>query len=207
VSNQPLDAGENAAKVVTGIEKEGGKFICVGEKVFVLLRGMRTEISPGFGNHAYASLQIKHCDKGTAEYAGKVICQRVAVLAREKASGIRLAKFSALATDKSRLYIPLANGKLLQITPAEMTIVSNGENPDSFWVEHPKGEAFKFMSDCNVREALNRFEELCVNSQSCSLSNAWFVAITDCVLHAHRYTLQIFLSPPSEAIDCPYSFQ
>jgi hypothetical protein len=167
----------NAQKVIDGIKKEEGKFIRVGEKIFVLLRGQRIEISADFNNHAYVAVQIKHCGTGTAEYSGRAICQRVAVMASEGASNIHLAKFSAVSRDKTRLYLPIAGGGLLQITPNELTAIANGENPDSFWVEHPKNDAFKFIPNSNVQGALKSFEKLCVQSQSCSESHAWFVAM------------------------------
>lgn len=180
--SKSVDAGQTARAVIRGIAKEGGKFIRVGEKVFVLLQGRRIEISPDFSNHAYAALQIKYCGKGTAEYSGRAICQRVAVIASEAASSIHLARFSAVSKDKARLYLPIAGGGLLQIMPTQLAVVANGENPDSFWVEHPRNEPFKFLPNCNVREALTLFQDLCVNTQSCSEKHAWFVAMHEGLL-------------------------
>ena len=105
MSNQQLDPGKAARAVISGIKKDGGKFIRSDEKVFILLHGKRIEISPDFHNHSYASIQIRFCGKATAEYAGRAICQRVAVVASEQANSIRLVKFSAALTFFSRISI------------------------------------------------------------------------------------------------------
>jgi hypothetical protein len=182
VSKIPFDVRQAAENVVLGIAAEGGSFIHIGEKIFILLRGRRVEVSPEFGNHAYAALQIKYSGKGTAEFVGKAICQRVAVQGSEQASNIRLAKFSALSKDKARLYLPTDDGSLLQITCDGVKPIPNGDNPDSVWLEHPRNDAFKFIPDCNVAQELARFEQLCVKSQSCSESHSWFVAMHEGLL-------------------------
>jgi hypothetical protein len=177
VSEDKSDPGKAAASVVRKIERNGGEFVRIDGKIFVLVDGKRIEISPDFNNHAYAAVQIDHCGVGTAEYKGRAICQRVAVLASRKASNVRVAKFSALSKDKSRLYLPVEGGRSLQITSREISLLDNGANPDSLWLEHPKDNPFRFVSNCNVPQSLDRFEQLCVNSQSCTDAHAWFVAM------------------------------
>jgi len=122
-----------------------------GAFVHILLGGRRIQISPDFNNTAYAAIQIEHTGKGTVQGNGRAICQHVAVLGGELASRIRLAKFSAMSDDKTRLYVPVKDG-LLQISKAGILGVANGANPDSIWLEHPNKIPFQFLSDCEVRE-------------------------------------------------------
>lgn len=169
---------ERALAVVSGIEKEGGKFIRSGDKVYILFGGRRIPVSPDFENTSYAAIQIKHSKIATAENKGRAICQHVSVLGRERANDMRLAKFSALSKDKSRLYLPVEGEQLLEITANGMTCVPNGANASSIWLEHPQDRAFKFVPKVNVRERLKRFEELCVNTQACNhASHKWLVAM------------------------------
>jgi hypothetical protein len=131
VSESSLTPEQAAKAVVDGIQKQGGKFICSDSKVFIIINGRRIEISPAFENRAYAALQLKYSNVATAEYKGKAVCQRVAVIASQGATDMRLASFSAVSRDKKRLYIPIEGGELLQITASGLERVSNGANQDA----------------------------------------------------------------------------
>lgn len=170
---------EKAARIVVeGILKEGGKFIRSGERVYALVGGKRILVSPSFENTAYAAIQIKYSGVATAEVKGRAICQHVAVLGSHQAAELWLARFSALSNDKTRLYLPVEGGDLLEITANGLTRVPNGANPSSIWLEHPQERPFDFRADCDVSEALKKFEELCVQTQACTVSgHRWLVAM------------------------------
>ena len=92
MSKPQTDPGKIAKTFIQKLKKDGGKFVRMDGKIFVLLKGKRIEINPAFENHAYAELQIRYCDKATAEYTGRAVCQRVLVLASSLANSIRVAK-------------------------------------------------------------------------------------------------------------------
>jgi hypothetical protein len=65
----------------------------------------------------------------------------------------------------------------LQISADRIQAVSNIENPDSVWIEHPKDGAFRYV-DADPREGLGLFEELLVETQACQHPEMrWFVAM------------------------------
>jgi len=109
--------------------------------------------------------------------AAKAALQRLQVFAGLKAGRMSFRKFSALSSDGNRLYVPLEDGKLLLITSGELESVANGENEDSFWLEHPSDDSLKY-SQSDARIGLEKFENLLVETQSCSIPEMkWLVAM------------------------------
>jgi hypothetical protein len=168
---------QKAAQVVRAVLDNGGEFIRSGDRVYILTGGKRILVSPDFNNHAYARIQIKFAGVGTAEHKGRAICQYVAVLGSQEAANMRLAKFSALSKDRTRIYVPIEGGDLLEITAQGLNRVPNGANADSLWLEHPQEKPLKYLPDCNVREVLVDFERLCVETQACAPASRWLVAM------------------------------
>ena len=94
------------------------------------------------------------------------------------AGRIRLRRFSALSKDGKRLYVPIRDGQLLQITDAGIILVPNGSNEDRIWLEHPDGEPLEYFPEVDVRNALEIFERLVVETQGCRVPEMrWFVAM------------------------------
>jgi len=129
---------KRATQVVRAVLDNGGKFIRSGEKVYILTDGKRILVSPDFNNHAYARIQIKFAGVATAEHKGRAICQHVAVLGSQEAANMRLAKFSGLSKDRTRIYVPIEGGDLLEITAQGLNRVANGANPTRFGWSIPK---------------------------------------------------------------------
>lgn len=177
MSQQVSKYQEFAQRVVDGIVKEGGRFIRSGNSTYILAGGKRIVVSPDFTNTAYAALQIKHSGVATAETKGRAICQFVAVLGGQQACDMQLAQFSAVSHDKTKIYLPVEEGELLEIGNQGMKLVPNGANDSSIWLEHPYRKLFKFLPDVDVQNGLKRFEELCVKTQACTHpSHRWLVA-------------------------------
>jgi hypothetical protein len=175
--NLKSDNLKKATRVVRGVLDNGGKFIRSGEKLHILTDNRRILVSPDFNNHSYAQIQIKFAGVGTAECKGRAICQHVIVLGSHAAANMRLARFSALSKDKTRLYVAIEGGGLLEISAQGLKSVPNGANADSIWLEHPQENPPKYEADCNVREALMDFERLCIETQACTPANRWLVAM------------------------------
>jgi hypothetical protein len=168
---------KKATQVVRAVLDTGGKFIRSGDRVYILAGEKRILVSPDFNNHAYARIQIKFAGVATAEHKGRAICQHVAVLGSQEAANMRLAKFSALSKDRTRIYVPIEGGDLLEITAQGLNRVLNGANADSLWLEHPQEKPLKYLAECNVSEALADFERLCVETQACAPASRWLVAM------------------------------
>lgn len=109
--------------------------------------------------------------------AAQVALQRLRVDALKAAGRMRFKRFSALSDDGQRLYIPLSDGQLLQITPHRSTTVANGKNDDSIWLEHPYDDPFRLVP-APPGDGLAHFERLLVETQACQIPEMkWFIAM------------------------------
>lgn len=103
--------------------------------------------------------------------------RRLEVDALDKAGRIRLRKFSSLSADGERLYIPISDGQLLQISAAGVSQVRNGDNADHLWLEHPENSPLQYKPG-DPSDGLALFEKLIVETQACqSAAMRWFVAM------------------------------
>jgi hypothetical protein len=168
-----------ASKLETYIEKNGGQFLRdEDDSLHVIIAGRRIPINYESNNRLMVGLMIEICKVSTLSQAARAAIQRLQVYAGEKAGKMIFRKFSALTAD--RLYVPLEGGGLLQVTAASITTSRNGENEDSFWVEHPYEEPLSYNPDVDSREALQHFERIVVESQACAVSEMkWFVAMAE----------------------------
>jgi hypothetical protein len=143
----------------------------------VILDGHRIALIDTPDNHLLADLMIKACSVSTLSPAARAAIQRLQVTAAKKAEKMQLRRFSALSSDGARLYVPLDDGQLLQITADGLKCCTNGENQDGFWVEHPSDDPLKYSLADPVSD-LALFERLLVDTQACTVpSMRWLVAM------------------------------
>jgi hypothetical protein len=124
---------------------------------------------------------IDACGVSTLSQAAQAALQRVNVEAAKSAARLIYRQFSVMSPDRQRLYVPIANGRLLMITGDDIDIkqVANGDNEDSIWLEHPYSEAFEY-SEVDIYDALVLFRNLLVETQACRISAMrWFIAMME----------------------------
>jgi hypothetical protein len=95
---------------------------------------------------------------------------------------MQLRRFSAVSQDGKRLHVPVAGEQVFQFSPdlpKGWDCSRNGENPDQFWLEHPREDPIKWPEGpVDIRARLADFERLCVDTQACVVpAMRWFVAM------------------------------
>ncbi len=160
------------------IKRHGGQFLRdEAGLLHVILDGRRIPLNYNRENSGMARLMLNSCLVGTLSAGAQAAIQRLQVQADTLAGHMCFRRFSALSEDRERLYIPVQGGKLLCITAQRVRYVANGENEDSFWVEHPYGEAMKYTSG-DLRAGLAQFERLLVETQACPVpALRWLVGM------------------------------
>jgi hypothetical protein len=171
-----------AGAMITRLEEAKARFIRERGKVFILLNSTRTEIEPSF-HGPYAALQQKLVLEGTVSQRGRDCCQKVLHHGLLKAESIIARYFSALSSDRKRLYVPTRDTVLL-ITAGGIFPSENGANQDSVWVEPASDqEPFIFDHHVNVKDELERFEALCLRPQSVVRdSHRWFTGMHEAIM-------------------------
>lgn len=145
----------------------------------VILGQTRISLNYSRENYGLAKLMIDACGISTINAGAQAAIQRLQVVAAGNAAGLRLRRFSAISEDGARLYVPVRDGNLLQITAEGVTQVPNGSNADSFWLEHPNGAPLDYYEGDAV-ERLGHFERLLVDTQACAMPEMrWFVAMAE----------------------------
>ena len=118
---------------------------------------------------------VDACDVTLLSQGVQAAIQRLQVRVMREAETLRLRKFSAISTDQARLFIPIVGGDLLQVTAGGVHGVSNGDNEDHLWVEHPAGDPMAYSAS---NRGLGDFERLLVKTQACtSHAMRWLVAM------------------------------
>jgi hypothetical protein len=169
-----------ASDLENHIKKMRGQYLRDEDRnLCVLLGGQRIPLNFDRDNHALAALMLKVCNVSTLLSGAQSAIQRLKCIAERNASKMRFRRFSALIDD--RLYIAIDKGHLLRITSKSFARIANGDNEDFLWLEHPEGEPFRFVLVAKAdREALARFERLCVETQACVQPEMkWFVAMQE----------------------------
>src|SRR5579863_5228803 len=182
---EKLTGSEKAAyiferRLYSHIQNHEGRFLRddVGG-LHVILGQTRISLNYSRENYALAKLMIEACGISTINAGAQAAIQRLQVVAAGNASSLRLRRFSAISDDGARLYVPVGDGNILQVTAEAITHVSNGSNPDSFWLEHPNNAALEY-SDGDPVERLGHFERLLVDTQACAVPEMrWFVAMAE----------------------------
>lgn len=145
----------------------------------LIIGGRRIALDQNPNNHGLAVLMIDACGISTLSATARATIQRIQVKAYEGSSRICLRRFSALSQDRSRLYIAADGGKPLLVTAESISHVDNGSNVDSFWIEHPEGDAFRFVPG-DPTDGLQWFERLVVDTQACLHPEMrWLVAMNE----------------------------
>lgn len=146
----------------------------------VLVNGKRVPLNFDVNNDALSRLLSVSCDGASIWDKGIKPCiSQLRVDAVESSSNFLIKNFSALSLDQQRLYVPLKNLKLLQVSKSGICIVENGKNDDSFWVEPARlpdgvGDLFSYTPTSN----LQGFERFLVNTQGCAIPELrWLVAM------------------------------
>ena len=160
------------------IAERKGKFVKDEDGVVSILLDRRAiPLSLAQENVATSGLMIDACGVSTMLVSARIAIQRLLVHAQRQASTIQSRSFSAVSTDGTRVYVPTAEGMVLQISADRIQSVSNIENIDSVWIKHPKDCAFRYI-DAEPRGGLELFEELLVQTQACKFPEMrWFVAM------------------------------
>jgi hypothetical protein len=178
VPHQEITGRQYCDKLRAYIATRKGRFVKDEDgAIFVLFDRWIVPLSQSPDNVDISSLMIDACGVTTVLVPARIAVQRLLVHAKKEASKIQSRSFSTVSKDGARVYIPTADGSVLQISADRIQTVSNIENPDSVWIKHPKDEAFRYM-DIAPRDGLNLFEELLVETQACKHPEMrWFVAM------------------------------
>ncbi len=169
-----------AKKLIAHIKRSGGQFLRdEAGALHVIVSGRRVPLDYDRKNSGMAELMLAACNVSTLSGAAQAAIQRLRATANKEAGGIHLRHFSALSEDRERLYIPVHGGKLLCITAQRVRCVANGEDEDSFWVEHPYGEPMKYTPG-GPRAGLALFERLLAETQACRVpALRWLVGMDE----------------------------
>lgn len=172
--------------------KHGNYLIDSDGEACVIFDGKRVPLNLDKRNHELNTVLIEsvRLSRG-ARYMESVIFHWTNI-ARKKAGKMKLRRFSALSSDRTRLYLPV-NGVsgtssspslkdvLLITADAEPKIVPNGTNQDGFWLEHPYGQPFRY-DPTKAQQGLQLLEELIVNKQTVQVPGmAWFSTLQSIV--------------------------
>jgi hypothetical protein len=188
-----LEGAKFAAQAEEYIQvKEGCFLLGVDRAYHIILGGRRYPINAE--SRDFQEFFKDACGITTRSQVAGVAIQHLDILAHKQASKMVMRGFSTmyegsgawggfLSTNPSRVYVPVTEpGKILQITPSEISLVPNGKNQDQVWLEHPESNPFTWTKPVDlaeVRAALGEFERLLVYSQSCKPELAWFVAMAE----------------------------
>ena len=158
------------------IKKRDGRFLRNDEgDIFVLLGGREILISRE--NVGLAGLMLAACNVSTVLAGGRIAIQRLLVYAQQDASKTHSRQFSAVSADGRRIYIPVADDRLLQISEDTVHVVSNFTNMDSLWIKHPKAKPFGYAGG-SPQGGLSQFERLLVETLPCKHAEMrWFLAM------------------------------
>lgn len=178
-----LPATEKAAlmyeeRLSAHISQQQGRFLKDETgSLHAVLGGQRVPLIDSRENRALAELMLTACGVSTLSTAAQAAIQRLQVTAGKSADALKLRRFSALSDDHQRLYIPSADADLILVTAARIHSIANGDNEDSFWVEHPYNAPLAFTGK---NEGLDHFERLLVDTQACVVPEMrWFVAMAE----------------------------
>ena len=160
------------------VEVKNGYFLRTEDgSLHLALGGRRIPLTYDRDNVGMAELMLEACNVTTLSAGAQAALQRFKVHAAPKAARSCLRFFSALSPSRERLYVPIADGELLQITAQELRSVPNGENEDSLWIEHPYGDPLLYKRGAN-QAGLALFERLLVDTQACRIPEMrWLVAM------------------------------
>jgi hypothetical protein len=163
-------------RLIAYIAKNDGRFLRNDEgDIFVLLDGR--EILLSHENVGLAGLMFAACNVSTVLAGGKIAIQRLLVYAQRAASETNFRQFSAVSRDEKRIYIPISDDRLLQISEEKVHVVPNFTNADALWIKHPKSKPFRYAGE-DPLAGLARFEELLVETLPCKHAEMrWFLAM------------------------------
>jgi hypothetical protein len=149
----------------------------------VLIDGKRVPLICSHENHALADLVLKACNITMVSAVSRVAIQRISNVAWRSSSRMTFRRFSAMYDGpEPRIYIPTTTeGNILCIDSTGCNLVSNGDNADGVWLEHPMDDPLGWSHSPSkeaVLAALRLFEDLLVNTQACAVpAMRWFVAM------------------------------
>jgi hypothetical protein len=178
--------GQRFAQIMQDwIKSSGGKFLRDELGGYhILIGGHRIPIDAT--SDEMKAFLLDTCDITSLSVAAGMAVERLRIMAHESASKMMFRRFSAMYDGpEPRVYLPVAEpGKILLVTPDEISLVLNGDNPDQLWLEHPENNPFKLVSTRieweDVRGALREFQEHIVDSQACAVpAMRWFVAMAE----------------------------
>lgn len=171
-----------ANRLLDHITKRGGAFLRDGdEKYHLLVDGHRIPLDNE--SMPLADVMMDVCHISTQTPIGRIAIQRLQREAYKASSKMTFRRFSAVYDGpEPRIYIPTSTaGMILKIDGTGCQLVSNGDNPDAVWLEHPADDPLQWSGTASLevaRLALARFEELLVNTQACvSAPMRWFVGM------------------------------
>jgi hypothetical protein len=169
-------------EILKKVEKEKGQYLRAedGSLHLIIKKNNRVPLQYARDNLRLARFMLWACNVTSLSPAAQAAIQRLQTCAFFSAHNAKLRFLGALSEDHKRLYISIAQGKLLRITGDNIKEAKNGSNTDRLWVEHPNSEsglAFGY-SQGHAASGLDQFERLLVETQSCAVPEMrWFVAM------------------------------
>jgi hypothetical protein len=158
------------------ITAHGGKYLRdEGGKLSIFLKGRNIPLDSE--DIDLSSLLLQVCNVTTVLTESRIAVRRLQIKANETCSKIRERHFSACSDDEKRIFIPVRNEELLEISESTIRIVSNVTNDANLWIRHPQKTAFAY-TQVNPQAGLKDFEQLLVETLSCKHNEMrWFVAM------------------------------
>ena len=175
-SIEALAAGY-ARDILRHIERRKGVFCRhPGGVTTLLLDGESIPLNTRPDNCGLVRLLLRSCGIGSLTLVSRLALQRLLVAADERCVTLTTRRFSALV--RGAAYVPIADGTLLRISRDELSLVANGQNDASLWIEHPYDAPFHFHRPADPAVGLSLFEHFLVDTLACALpSLRWLVAI------------------------------
>jgi hypothetical protein len=182
-----------ASQIHEYILNHKGRFLCDDKGNYhVLIGNKRIPLKESEDNYALPDLFLKAVNVTTETSAARIAVKRLTNIAWDNSSRLTFKQFSARLTfkqfsavckdhqNRSSIYIPISTGEVLCIDASGHSLVANGDNEASLWLEHPTSDPLKWtpFGKDKVRDILEAFERLLVNTQACAVPEMrWFVAM------------------------------
>ena len=179
-----MDGWKYSDQMYDYITSKDGRFLRdeLGE-YHILIAGRRIPID--VSSNEMKTFLLDTCKITSLSREAEVAVERLKIAAHKSSSKMTFRRFSAMYDGESpRVYLPVTEpGKILVVTSKDIALVSNGDNEDQLWLEHPEHNPIEWGGAPTmeaVRAALVEFERLLVDTQACAVpSMRWFVAMAE----------------------------
>src|SRR5579863_3443413 len=105
------------SKLCAHIQVHKGRYLREEDgSLHIILGKQRIPLTKERNNWKLARLVLSACNVTTLTQGAQAAIQRLEVKAQEQATDLKFQRFSAVSLDRSRLYIPVNDGRLLLVT-------------------------------------------------------------------------------------------